>query len=137
VLEVLAVVGPIICLIDCLVIPIALIVLPLVGINHICHGIGDQLLAFLVLAICAPTLIPSFLKHRQKSVLALMVLGFSLIFFANFAGHAIDETLHLAMSVIGSILLIKAGADNRRFNKCACRHGKPAAVLVSVDSLEK
>lgn len=121
-LEVLAVVAPIICLVDCIVIPLALMLLPLVGVTHVFHGVGDQLLAVLVLLICAPVLIPGFLKHRRKSVLVLMSLGFGLIFFANMAGQAIDEGLHVVLSIAGSIMLIKANFDNKRFSKCSCRH---------------
>ena len=124
VLEVLAVVGPIICLIDCIVIPVAVALLPLVGVQHIFHGISDQIITFIVLCICAPALLPGFLKHRKTSVLLLMGLGFGLIFCANFAGHAIDETLHTLITVTGSALLIKANLDNKRFSRghACCKH---------------
>jgi hypothetical protein len=120
VLEVLSVIGPIICLVDCIAIPLLLTVLPLVGVHQICHGVGDQLLLLLVLAICAPTLTIGFLKHKRKSVLVLMTLGFSLIFCANFAGHLIDETFHFVLTTIGSILLIRANLVNRSLRKTAC-----------------
>ncbi len=97
-LETLAVIGPIICLVDCLVIPIAIAILPLAGMHHVFHGIGDQFLTFLVLAICAPVMLPGFFKHRRKSVLVMMGLGFGLIFFANYAG-----------SVFGKLNVISCG----------------------------
>lgn len=124
-LEVLSIVGPIVCLVDCVVIPVLLMVLPLVGVHQIFHGMGDQLLLLLVLAICTPTITAGFLKHRRKSVMVLMVVGFALMFCANFAGHAIDETLHLALSVLGSTLLIRANIVNRRLQKSSsscCGH---------------
>jgi len=128
-LEVLAVIGPIICLVDCVVIPLALMILPLVGIRQIYHGVGDQILLFVILAICMPALTLGFLKHRRKSVLALMAMGFGLIFFANLGGHLLDETIHLVVTLVGSVLLIKANLDNKRLSKCGCHsHHKHAAI---------
>jgi hypothetical protein len=119
-LEVLSVVGPIICLIDCIVIPAVLMVLPLVGIKQIFHGISDQILLLLVLAICTPTITTGFIKHRRVSVMIFMAIGFSLMFFASFAGHVIDESLHLILTSLGSVFLIKANWDNRQFSKGKC-----------------
>jgi hypothetical protein len=120
--EFLAIVGPIICLIDCIVIPVALAVLPLFGMAHIFHGLSDQLLSFIVLGICAPVMIPTVLRHRNIKVLVLMCVGFVSIFFANYLN--IGETLHLALSIVGSASLITAGFENRRLNRsaCSCTH---------------
>ncbi len=122
--EFLAVVGPIICLVDCIVIPAALLLLPFFGMQNLCHGLSDQLLAFIVFGLCAPSLVPGYLKHRKIQVLAASVLGFTLIFFANFAGTQTDETVHRLITVAGCLVLIKANADNRKFSKCHCHsHG--------------
>jgi hypothetical protein len=121
ILDVLALLGPVICLIDCLVVPIALAILPVAGVHPFFHGIGDQVLALLVLAILAPVLIPGFLRHRKKRVLALAALGFTLIFFANFLSHALDETMHVLLSIAGGLALFKANIDNRNWSsRCAC-----------------
>ena len=122
-LDVLATVAPIICLVDCIVIPIVLAVLPMVGIQKVYHGINDQLLTLLVLLICAPVLVPGYFRHRKKSVLVFMSLGFSLVFLANFAGHLFDNTVHVVITIAGSCFLIKANQDNKRFSKkCGCTH---------------
>lgn len=131
-LELLAIVGPIICLIDCLVIPIMMAALPFVGAQHIFHGLSDQIQAIIVLCICLPVLIPGFLKHRRKRVLALMSLGFALIFFTNFAGHDIDNTLHTLITITGCLFLIKANFDNKHFSKCSNCH-KSDMVPVVID----
>lgn len=113
-LEIVSVLAPIICLVDCIVIPAALAILPFVGVHHVVHGMGDQLLTLLMVAICVPAMVPGFLKHRQVRVLALAAIGFSVIFFANIAGGSIDETLHILLTACGSVCLIKANWDNRR-----------------------
>lgn len=121
VLEVLAMVAPIICLVDCIVIPIVLAVLPFVGIHQVWHGVSDQLLALIAVGICTPVILPGYFQHKKKSVLFLMAGGFSLIFFANFAGAVIDHTLHSMIAIAGSALLIKANFDNKKFSKkCGC-----------------
>lgn len=119
-LEILSVVGPIICLIDCVVIPAVLMVLPLVGIKQIFHGISDQILLLLVLMICAPTITSGFIKHKKISVMIFMAIGFTLMFCASFAGHALDEGLHVILTSLGSVFLIKANWDNRQFSKDKC-----------------
>jgi hypothetical protein len=132
-LELLSIIGPILCLVDCIVIPILLMLLPLVGIHQIYHGVGDQVLLLLVLAICTPTITLGFLKHKRKSVFVLMTLGFSSMFFANFAGHIIDDSLHFILTTLGSILLIKANFDNRQFSKNRCCAHAHAHVTVTED----
>ena len=119
-LELLAIIGPILCLVDCVVIPLLLMVLPLVGRHQIYHGVGDQILLLLVLAICTPTITVGFLQHKRKSVFVLMGLGCSLMLFVNFAGHGIDETVHFLLTTLGSVLLIKANFDNRQYSKGTC-----------------
>ena len=119
-LEILSVVGPIICLIDCIVIPVVLMVLPVVGVKQIFHGISDQILLLLVLSICTPTITIGFVGHRKISVLFFMAIGFGLMFLANFGGHTIDEGLHLLITTMGSAFLIKANWDNRKFSKGKC-----------------
>lgn len=121
-LEWLSMAAPIICLVDCVLIPILLLFLPFAGLHNVWHGLGDQALSFLVLAICAPSIIPGFLRHRRKSVLAMMTVGFALIFFANVAGQAIDQTVHMTLICLASFFLTKANFDNRRFAKCRCAH---------------
>ena len=133
-LEILSVVGPIICLVDCVVIPILLTVLPIIGVRQIFHGIGDQILLMLVLAICTPTITAGFLQHKRKSVIVLMSLGFASMFLANFAGHSIDEGLHWILTTLGSVFLIKANFDNRQFRKTPCcdGHCHPIAIKQEV-----
>ena len=126
-LEILGVLAPILCLVDCIVVPLALLVLPFVGVTHVMHGMSDQLLTLLMVAICVPAVVPGFLKHRQVRVLALMAAGFGAIFFANIIGGAVDETVHFLLTACGSACLIKANWDNRRLarvsaSESCCSH---------------
>jgi hypothetical protein len=131
-LDFLALIAPIICLVDCVVIPAVLMLLPLMGIHQIYHGVSDQILLLLVLAICTPAVTSGFLKHRNKSVLVLMGLGFGLMFFANLAGHVIDDSVHFCLTALGSFFLIKANLTNKRLSKHACCGHNHAQAIVQV-----
>ena len=136
-LEVLAVVAPVICLVDCVVIPVILALLPFFGATgwlKIWHGVGDQFLALLVLLICTPVIVPGYIQHRKKSVLVFMAAGFTLIFLANFIGHPLDESVHTVLTLMGSCFLVKANWDNKRFRKachshCGCSSSGPIIRL--------
>lgn len=118
--EIFAVLAPIVCLFDCVVLPIAAALLPLFG-HHLLHGVQDQVIALAVLGICGPIILPGFAQHRNMSVLIMFAIGSSLMIFVNFVGVA-DQLFHLGMSLIASCLLIKANLDNKRLLACPCHH---------------
>ncbi|MBX9696407.1 MAG: MerC domain-containing protein [Cyanobacteria bacterium] len=120
VLEFLAVVAPIVCLIDCVVLPVACALLPLAGLNNVIHGINDQVLSLVVLAICLPVIGPGFYRHRSKKVLLLFASGISLMFFVNFAGIQLDRFVHMTIAFTTSFLLIKANLENKKLLSCRC-----------------
>lgn len=140
ILETLAVVGPIICLVDCIVIPIVLAVLPFIGaagFQKVWHGVGDQLLALLVFLICTPVIIPGYIQHRKLSVILFMVAGFTFIFLANFVGTAFDESVHSILTIMGSCFLVKANWDNKRFRQTCCHCDCSGSSTVVIESSTK
>jgi hypothetical protein len=135
-LDFLALIAPIICLVDCVVIPVLLMLLPLMGIHQIYHGVSDQILLLLVLAICTPAVTSGFLKHRNPSVFVLLALGLGLMFFANLAGHVIDDSVHFCLTALGSFFLIKANLSNKQLSKHACCSHNHAHATVPVPIAE-
>lgn len=129
VLDFLAVAGPIICLVDCVVLPVASAILPFIGMTDIGHGISDQALVFLVLAICLPIIVPGYLKHRSARVLGMFVSAIVLMLFVNFTGIVVDEMIHAGISLTAAFLLIKANLENKKLLACACsfHHGHAPA----------
>jgi hypothetical protein len=121
IVEVLAITAPILCLFDCLVLPVVLPLLPLIGIHHFVHGIGDQIITLMVLSIGAPIIVPGFFKHRNIRVLAFFVLAAGIMFFNNIISTQIDELFHISLAVLSSALLIKANLDNRKLLACVCK----------------
>lgn len=119
----LAVAAPILCLFDCVVLPVLSAVLPFLGLQRIVHGLNDQLISIMVLAICLPVLIPGVMRHRDKRVLVLFSMAACLMFFTNILGENIDLALHTTLTVLTSVLLLRATWLNRRLLACGCGHG--------------
>ena len=120
--EFLAIAAPIICLFDCVVLPILSLCLPFLQWHEIMHGVGDQLTTALVIAICLPAIIPGVMKHRNTSVAIMFASGACLMLFTNMLGERIDSGLHIALTVATSILLLRANWLNRRLLSCSCAH---------------
>jgi hypothetical protein len=137
--EFLAVAAPILCLFDCIVLPIASALLPFLGLQRMIHGVSDQLITTLVLAICLPILVPGVMKHRNKSVLVMFSTATCLMFFINLLGDRIDAVLHTTLTVLTSALLLRANWLNKRLLKCHCTHHEhdhhlaAQPVVISID----
>lgn len=121
-LEFLAIVAPIICLIDCIILPLVAILLPFVSFGQFMHGLSDQAIGLAVITICMAAIVPGFLKHRSKRVLVLFSSGVTLMFFVSFLGEQLDHFVHAAMTVCVSFLLIKANMENKKLLSCGCGH---------------
>lgn len=109
-LDALGVAASSLCMVHCLVLPVALLFVPqlaLTGAEDITH----YLLAFCVTAFCLSAIIPGFLKHGSKEVLALMLSGLSIVLFATFFA---GESLEMPFITIGNILVISAHLLNRK-----------------------
>ena len=83
------------CVIDCTVLPIVTILLPLLGLgvaasyatlNAKLHHIGHQMARYFVLPVGGFAMMMNYLKHAKKRLLFLSSLGMSLVYLAN-AGH--------------------------------------------------
>lgn len=103
-------------------------------LNFFCHGLGDKIFAGAVLATCAPDLSSRYLRYREIGVLVLAALGFSLVLLANFAGHAIDGSIHIARTVAGSLLLIKANRDSGRLSSACLCHQEAGGIPIPVET---
>jgi MerC mercury resistance protein len=118
--EILGLVAPILCLFDCIVLPVLPALLPLVGVHHIIHGISDQLLTLIVLTLCCPAILPGFFKHRNPRILIMFGVAAGLMLFINMISTGLDQLLHTALTLVSSGLLIKANLDNRKLLACSC-----------------
>ncbi|MBX9771240.1 MAG: MerC domain-containing protein [Candidatus Obscuribacterales bacterium] len=117
--NVLSVVGPSVCIVHCLAMPILLAVMPAFGLSKSLFGLNDQTIALIILPLCALAIVPGYFKHGQKRVLLSMFLGFSLVIFGSFfAENMIGPTGEIPVNVLGSVFLITASVMNHRLRSC-------------------
>ena len=105
------------CLIHCLLTPVAMLLLPSIQVLELHEVVHEGLLFVLpVLAILA--FVPGYRRHRNWRVFAWALPGFALILFS---GLVLDHGIGLvqtSITIAGSALLIQAHVVNRRL--CAC-----------------
>ncbi|MBX9879296.1 MAG: MerC domain-containing protein [Candidatus Obscuribacterales bacterium] len=117
--NVLSVVGPSVCIVHCLTMPILLAVLPAFGLSRSVFGLSDQTIALIILPLCALAIIPGYFKHGKKRVLASMCFGFSLVIFGSFfADNLLGPSGEIPVNVLGSVFLITASVLNHRLRSC-------------------
>lgn len=126
-LNFMSVAGPVICIIHCLAAPVVLAVLPFLNIGH-CHDSNENWLTAAIIGICLLAIVPSYFKHRNLSVIWLMLAGFVFVIAGAFAEEKLGTIGHSVASVLGSICLITASLRNRSYLKEAgkmscCTHG--------------
>jgi hypothetical protein len=117
-LDLLSIVGPILCLVDCVVIPLVLVAAPFIGWQQVVAGLNEQAALFLMLAICVPASLPALLRHRNKQVMYLLAAGFGFVFLAGVLAPLTGEWLHASISAVGCFFLIKANRDSRHLESC-------------------
>ena len=107
------------CLIHCLTTPLVIVLFP--GLLHslnLTHEI-HAIFAIVVITLALSAVLPHCRKHGHKDILAYALGGSGTLVLSLVFHHAIGDTLHLILSIAGSILLIIAHLKNIRV-----RHGK-------------
>jgi hypothetical protein len=126
--EILGLIAPILCLFDCIVLPILPVLLPLVGIHRIIHGISDQMLTLVVLTLCCQAILPGFFKHRNPRILIMFGTAAFVMLFINMISSGLDQLLHVTLTLLSSGLLIKANLDNRKLLACSCVSERTSSI---------
>ncbi len=109
------------CLVHCLVMPFLVMLLPALGSFYSHDDRTHYLLAGFVLAFCLLAVVPGYMRHNSKLVLALMVGGLSLVLFATFAVHfTFGEMWEIPLITVGNLVVVAAHRFNQRL--CRCQH---------------
>ena len=118
------------CAVHCLLLPVAVAMLPTVTASTL----GDErfhqwmLLAVLPTSLVALTL--GCRRHRNMSVMAIGLLGLTVLFLAAFAGHGwLAESGEKMLSLIGASLIAFGHFKNHALCvhlKCACEEHQNA-----------
>lgn len=108
-----------VCLVHCLLLPVAVTLLPILGATLFTHEQFHQIMLLVVL----PTSLGAFAlgcrEHRQSSVAVIGGIGLTLLIIAAFAvGSAWGDHAEQVITIIGGLVL--AVAHIRNF--ALCRH---------------
>lgn len=104
-----------ICLVHCLLLPLALVVVPLSALIVTWHEEVHVVFAGLLIPTTALAAYQGYRRHRQRRVLWWFGLGLSLVLIASFPGHEVLGVLGgTIVTMLGSILLIGGHWQNWR-----------------------
>lgn len=107
------------CLVHCLALPIVLTFLPLLGWQFLLRHETHRLLAAFVVSFALMAVVPGYLKHRSRFVLAGMVAGVIAVLLATFwLGSLPDDRYELPLITAGNLLVVAAHLRNRALCKC-------------------
>ena len=124
------------CILHCALTPVLLVGLPALNLSGFPFPGGDFHVVIAVFIGCAALLafIPGFRAHRNRQVFAWAIPGFLAIVLAAFLGKADVGFAHLgqageaALSIFGSVLLIRAHLLNRAYCACCRTHAAKLAA---------
>lgn len=115
-MDTLGIIASGLCMVHCVTLPLVLLVVPTFAAQVLSCDCTHLLLAGAVTAFCLLAIVPGYLRHRNKGVLALMLVGLSLVLFATFGVHSINEALEMPVISFGNILVVLAHLRNRRLS---------------------
>lgn len=111
------------CLIHCLLLPIAIALLPVVAKPIMHHDWVHVGLAGFVFAFCLIAYIPGYLQHHDKRLIYCGAIGISLVFFATFVARAWGEVMEASIITAGNTIIIFGHMLNRRrLAHLKCKH---------------
>jgi hypothetical protein len=111
-----------ICLVHCLVLPIAVGLVPLLGIGILGHQQFHQVLIFLVLPTSAIGLSLGYRRHHRSYILAIGIVGVAiLVAIALFAHELVDSRAEIIIASVGGIIVASSHILNLlEARKTAC-----------------
>lgn len=101
------------CVVHCVALPIALALLPAVGLTFLAEGAFHQVLALLVLLVAGLAFIPGYRVHGKRAIVGMGAIGTALLAGAAYAPGLglLPESL---LTALGGSALVVAHVLNRR-----------------------
>ena len=111
------------CAIHCLMAPVTVIILPLLGLTIVDEHILHEILLYLILPSALIAITMGCRKHKDYSVAALAIIGISLLVYTVVLHDIYNAQLITAMTFIGSTLLVVSHVRNYMLcRKADCQH---------------
>ncbi|MBC8104942.1 MAG: MerC domain-containing protein [Cytophagales bacterium] len=113
-----------VCAVHCAVMPLAITLLPLVGLGFLAHEATEWILVGLSLLLGGGSLWVGFRGHRRRRALLFLVIGFALLAAGRVAEARENEWIGMPLVILGALAVAGAHFVNRRL--ClACKVGRP------------
>tara|TARA_Y100001970_G_C14079538_1_gene773901 strand:+ start:55 stop:444 length:390 start_codon:yes stop_codon:yes gene_type:complete len=111
------------CAIHCLMAPVTVIILPLLGLTIVDEHILHEILLYLILPSALIAITMGCRKHKDYSVAALAIIGISLLVYTVVLHDTYNAQLITVMTFIGSTLLVVSHVRNYMLcRKADCQH---------------
>jgi len=109
------------CAVHCILTPIIIPLLPMLGffIGH--DGYFHLILSALIVGIAALALIPGYLKHHNLAPIISASIGIVLIVSMGIFEHFTESILVIVPTIVGSSLIV-LGHYLNHLSKCECEH---------------
>lgn len=121
-LDNLGMIASIACLIHCLAMPFVLAALPFLGLQWLSSHESHLYLAVFIWLFALFAIVPGYLRHKNKLILAGTAIGLGLVTFGALGAHCtVGEELELPIMITGNLLLVTVHWKNRSMFKC-CSH---------------
>ena len=111
------------CAIHCLMAPVTVIILPLLGLTIVDEHILHEILLYLILPSALIAITMGCRKHKDYSVATLAIIGVSLLIYTVVLHDTYNAQLITVMTFIGSTLLVVSHVRNYMLcRKADCQH---------------
>jgi hypothetical protein len=126
-LDRLGISASLLCAVHCALLPLAMTVLPLLGIGFLAHGSFEIAMIALSITIGVLSLGRSYRIHRRLNPIFMMGAGAILLLFNLLSHQTHDHTLealHPFIALLGGIMIISAHRVNMKLcrNCTRCEH---------------
>lgn len=103
----------VVCLLHCLMLPVAIAALPLVAAQWLRTGTFHTAMALVLLPVALRAVVPGLRLHGRASVAAAMAAGLALLSTAAFAGERLlSREWEIGLTLAGGAVLVTAHAVN-------------------------
>ena len=111
------------CAVHCLLLPFVLVLLPVLAEHLMHYDFVHVGLAGFVLTFCLMAYVPGYLKHRDRRLVWIGVIGITLVFFATFIARYWGEAAEGGIITLGNLFIIFGHLHNRRLlAHLKCKH---------------